>query len=462
MPLNPDAALTARVRQRLDARLQPDVAHPVALALSGGGDSMALLQIASAWARDRGRQLLAITVDHGLSPSSADWSRICASAARHAGADWVERRWTGDKPATGLTAAARAARHALIGDAAREGGARVVLFAHTADDIAEADWMRDRGSTLGRLREWSPSPAWPQGRGLMLLRPLLDERRTALRDLLRASGRDWIEDPANADDRFGRSRARMALASNPLSHVTVGTRDFELLDTMGEPRRGVWAWWGGLSLGRRRRANEREVMDLRWLGAAAVSVAGAVALPPRVRVEALAERIGSDANFAATLVGARIVAHGHAVLIGREAGELRRRAVRDVDLEPGVPAVWDGRFEITVTAPGWRATAATGRLGALSDPDRTVLKTVPAWARGALPVLIRDDGTAPVLAWRAAEVCALAPRRLQLALAGSGGETTQEADLFRSIHGETPPSDLFSLTEHNNGGPCGASRDREP
>ena len=124
---------------------------------------MALLGMAAGWARASGRRLLAITVDHGLSPDSADWSRRCEAAARAVRADWIERRWEGGKPVTGLPAAARRARHALIADAAREAGAKVVLFAHTADDIAEADWMRERGSTLGRLREWSPSPAWPDG-----------------------------------------------------------------------------------------------------------------------------------------------------------------------------------------------------------------------------------------------------------------------------------------------------------
>ena len=173
---------------------------------------MALLEIAAMWAKGAGRRLLAITVDHRLNPDSADWSRRCQATARALGADWVERRWEGEKPGTGLPAAARRARHGLIADAAREAGARVVLFAHTADDIAESDWMRERGSTLGRLREWSPSPAWPEGRGLMLLRPMLDERREILREWLREAGRDWIEDPGNAG--FGRGRARAAL--NPL------------------------------------------------------------------------------------------------------------------------------------------------------------------------------------------------------------------------------------------------------
>lgn len=212
MQLTPEATeLPRRAFARLDARLSKAVDRPLALALSGGGDSLALLRLSAEWAQDRGRRLLALTVDHGLNPDSGRWTDFAGEAARAAGADWRALSWSGDKPRTGLTAAARAARHRLIAEAARAAGASVILMAHTADDIAEADLMRAEGATLGRVREWSPSPVWPEGRGLMLLRPLLGERRAALRDWLAQQGADWIEDPGNADPRFGRSRARQAL-----------------------------------------------------------------------------------------------------------------------------------------------------------------------------------------------------------------------------------------------------------
>jgi len=419
----------------------------VALALSGGGDSMALLRIASDWARLRGRRLVAITVDHGLNPDSPAWSRLCQDAAREAGADWIERRWEATKPATGLTAAARAARHGLIAEAAREVGARVVLFAHTADDIAESDWMRGQpmgegGSTLGRLREWSPSPAWPEGRGLMLLRPMLDARRDDLRAWLREHGQVWIEDPANADERFGRSRARARLADGSRSE------DGERPDPSSISGRCSFSGAEPLSLGegfavaRSVRATE--------LAAVLLCASGRSEPVRRDRLERLAQRLSGGEVFTAALSGARIEAGRDRIIIGREAGEFRRRPVAEVALEPGVAAVWDNRFEIMTAEPGWTVGAAAGRLNRLSPADRAILKPVPEAMRAALPVLIRDGGGdpllagRPVLAWRKAEVRALAPRRLALFLDASTGETTQEADLERTIHGEMPPPDLFS------------------
>lgn len=175
------------------------------------------------------------------------------------------------------------------------------------------------------------------------------------------------------------------------------------------------------------------------LAAMLLCVSGSETPPRGDRLEALTSRFGAGEDFTATLAGARIEAIGDTVTVGREAGELRRDPVPDIALQPGVPVVWDGRYEITAREPGWTVSAALGRLNALSRADRTIVNTAPSWARAALPVLIRDGRDAPVLAWRAAEVRALAPRRLSLAL----GETTQESDLAGTIHGETPPPDLF-------------------
>ena len=436
--------------------------EPVAVALSGGGDSMALLHLAADWARARGRRLLALTVDHHLNPMSADWTRFAGEAARAVGADWRALSWDEARGGPGLTARARAARHGLIAEAARAAGARVVLLAHTQDDVAEADWMRARGSTLGRVREWSPSPVWPQGRGVMLLRPLLDERREGLRGYLRARRATWIEDPANADARFGRSRARAALGSSealPLEGGRLGggvgdAFAVQAVETQGVPSpapdlgpqcahphprpfpprggRENWTWAGVLEV--RRDASASGL-------AAALLCAGGGATPPRgERLERLRARLTAGEHFAAGLAGARIEAEGASVLLMREPGEMKRRAPEALVLTPGVAAVWDGRFEITACEGGWRVEAAAGRLARLSEGDRRVAAGLPAAARGGLPVLVREGGSGPILAWRGAKVRTLGARRLSLAL----GETTQESDLFHPMHGETPPTDLFS------------------
>ncbi|CAN7479368.1 tRNA lysidine(34) synthetase TilS [Phenylobacterium sp. LjRoot219] len=203
--------LSAAACAVLDRRLDPTSPRPIAVALSGGGDSVALLLMAQAWAQAHGRPLVALTVDHQLRPESRAWTDACAALAARVGAGFQPLAWEGPKPAHGLPAAARAARHQLLADAARAMGASVILIGHTADDVLEGRAMRAEGATTPAPREWSPSPAWPEGRGLFLLRPLLGLRRAELRAWLAARGETWIEDPANADPRFARARARAAL-----------------------------------------------------------------------------------------------------------------------------------------------------------------------------------------------------------------------------------------------------------
>ena len=86
-------SLIDSVAAALDARLSPDADRPVALALSGGGDSMALLHLAADWCARRGRRLLALTVDHRLHPDSAAWTAFAGEAARAVGADCRALSW---------------------------------------------------------------------------------------------------------------------------------------------------------------------------------------------------------------------------------------------------------------------------------------------------------------------------------------------------------------------------------
>ncbi|HYD28644.1 ATP-binding protein [Brevundimonas sp.] len=411
---------------------------------------MALLAVACDWARDHGRPLLALTVDHGLDRDSARWTAFAREAARAAGADWRGLSWTGPKPAAGLPAAARAARHRLIADAARDAGARVVLFAHTAGDVAEGELMRTAGSSLGRLRDWSPSPAWPEGRGLMLLRPMLDVGRAELRAWLKGQGSGWVDDPANDDPRYARARARASL----LPSGEGGARAV---------RRGRMRGYGASSPGAvsphppaRRSASgplplpmgegyfsiDRAV-SARTLAAALVCAGGGDRPPRGDRLQRLLTRLEAGETFTATLCGARLDAGPDQVLVIREPGEFIRRPAPPLLLAPGVETVWDGRWSFTAAEPGWGVAPAAGRMAALSRADRGRLNDLPSAARGGRPVLIRNGAAAPVLADAAVTARSLVEERLALAL----DRMTHEMELEPRAHGATPRNHLFSGTD---------------
>ena len=376
-----------------DRCLNGPAAAPVAVALSGGGDSLALLHLAKAWADRADRRLTAMTVDHGLNPASAGWTRFAAERAGRLGVPHRTLVWQGAKPATGLPAAARAARHALLADAARAEGAAVILMGHTADDLMEAAAMRGAGASAPSPRVWSPSPAWPEGRGVFLLRPLLTYRRAELRELLALLGETWIEDPANDDPRFARTLARRRLAARGATAPTV-VEAVAPWPGLGDVRAGL----AGEFAIPRHRLGAPDTETRRALGALATCAAGTARAPAAAQLERITARLAADEDFAASLAGARIEARGGAVLICREAGERVRQALQPAPLPPG-ESVFDGRFEITSSATDRQISFLAGHAARLPPDQRRRLATVPAAARGALPAIISPGGdiTCPLL-----------------------------------------------------------------
>jgi len=376
----------------LDRRLDRNTCAPVALALSGGGDSMALLHLAQAWADQRGRRLIALTVDHGLNAASAGWTAAAGKAAHDVGADWRALPWIGEKPNTSLPAAARTARHRLLANAAREAGAAVILLAHTANDVAEGDLMRSSGTpTLGHLREWSPSPVWPEGRGLFILRPFLKVRRTPLRIYLSEQGVQWLEDPANDDIRYARPRARAALvAYEALGAVTAQQLyDGSVLPELAEAT--VASPDGRLSIRRTLIEDADRISARRFLAIAAICASGRPAPPRGPSLDRLQARLSAEQRFVATLAGARITVEPDHISFTREAGDGERAGLAPLHLKAGETAVWDGRFEVRAQADV-AVVALSGYAASLHRADRPSLAAIPAEARPSLPVLLHEGG----------------------------------------------------------------------
>jgi tRNA(Ile)-lysidine synthase len=378
----------AAVAQAFTRRLDPASRAPLAVAFSGGGDSLALLLAAKAWADAAGRTVIALSVDHGLQPASAGWMAQAAATAQRLGVRFQTLQWRGDKPACGLPAAARRARHALIADAARAAGASVVLVGHTLDDQLENAVMRGAGVPVGPICEWSPSPAWPQGRGLFHFRPLLNLRRADLRVWLGGRGMGWIEDPANDDPRFARARARAALRDGLAAQPGLAARSPALARagsaTVFDSRGAI-----GVEPQALRRAQGDAA--LRWLQIAIACASGQAGLARPERARTLLRRLAAGERFTASLGGARIAAD-HRILIAREPGEAARGGLAPLDLRAGVETVWDGRYALTAVRPGLTVQGLQGLAAKLAQGERRALAQVPAALRGALPAILDPAG----------------------------------------------------------------------
>ncbi|MGB5557315.1 MAG: tRNA lysidine(34) synthetase TilS [Paracoccaceae bacterium] len=195
----------------LGSTLRSENNNLIAIAVSGGSDSLALLHLAVEHARRVGLGLIAVTVDHGLRTESADEARWVSEVCKNLGVDHTVLKWQGWDGSGNLQDRARRARYRLMAEWALGQGIDAIAVAHTADDQAETFLMRlARGAGVDGLSAMAPRR---EAHGIVWLRPLLQVERQQLRDYLTASGIAWLDDPSNQDPRYDRIKARQAMVA---------------------------------------------------------------------------------------------------------------------------------------------------------------------------------------------------------------------------------------------------------
>jgi tRNA(Ile)-lysidine synthase len=405
-------AVAAREFARLMARFAPFERPPaIAVAVSGGADSMALTLLADDWARSKGGKAMGLTVDHGLRADSRGEARKVAGWLHDRGIGHKTLVWSGGKPRSGVQAAARDARYALLEDWCRKRGILHLLLAHNLEDQAETFLLRlGRGSGvygLSAMAEEEPR------RGLRLLRPLLTVPRARLVVTLQAHGQVWVEDPSNRDEKYARVRARAVLAGL----APEGLEAARIADTARRLRRARAAIDGqvtgllvaavdvhpeGYALFDAAALRDApEEVALRAFARLLMTISGNI-YPPRLdALEALYGGLSAIARKGGrTLHGCRIVAAPRAF---RGAGQtlivVRELAAADapVTLVSRAEILWDGRFRVHV-----RQVCAVGALGAKdwaairSGADTVLAEAIPAPARLTLPAFRDASGVVAV------------------------------------------------------------------
>ena len=181
------------------------------VAVSGGSDSMALLDLMVWNAKKLGFEVCAVTVDHGLRKEAREEAAQVSSFCSQVGILHDVLVWKGWDGRGNLQGRARKARYKLIADWAKQRKITRVALGHTEDDQAETVMMRlARKSGVDGL---SAMERRVERDGVTWVRPLLGTSRADLRGYLRTQGIRWSEDPSNDDDTFERVRARKALAA---------------------------------------------------------------------------------------------------------------------------------------------------------------------------------------------------------------------------------------------------------
>ncbi|HEV2161745.1 MAG TPA: tRNA lysidine(34) synthetase TilS [Stellaceae bacterium] len=424
--------LTAAEFEQLMAPFAPfETAPHLAVACSGGGDSMALAMLADRWARAQGGTVTALIVDHRLRPESTNEAAGVGRALAALGVAHQILVCGSAPPPGNLEDAARRARYRLLESWCADAGVLHLLTAHHRDDQAETLLMRlARGSGLDGLAGIAPVGI---RRTCRVLRPLLTIPPERLRATVRERGVTPIEDPMNRDPAFQRVRLRAArtfLAEEGLSAERLAATAARLARARGALETMVTATLACAvaldPLGYARldaaaiKAAPAEV-GLRALAAVLATVSGA---DYPVRLEQLERLYGSlpaDIGGGRTLGGCQLVAKTGHLLICREAAAISdRRAAPS-----GARLHWDGRFAITVPAeaPAGLSVGPLGADGAARLAAEGGDGGVPAVVRLTLPALSDTGGLAavPSLGWcrsgidtrlAGREIAAFAPLRL--------------------------------------------------
>lgn len=371
-------------------RLQAEGAQAVGLAISGGGDSMALLDLAEAPARALGLRLEAATVDHRLRSEAADEARMVAG---HCAARDIRHEvlvWQHDgAPAGNIQAEARAARYGLLATWAARRGLSAVLLAHNLEDLAETFLIRlGRAAGLDGLSAMAPEVT---RHGMRFVRPLLSVSRGDLRAHLQARGIAWAEDPSNSDPHYTRVKVRAALSALAGAGISVSaiTRSARMLgESRGFIERLLLRDWqqlvrlegGDLVIAA---LPEDDEAARRLLNAALREVGGQAYAPRHTALEDLRLRLRHQKRH--TLSGCLITREGAGLRVARE-----ERVAAGLRAAPG--DWWDGRWRLSgpdlpgacVTALGPGILQIKGWREHTNLPRASLMAGPALWCEGRL------------------------------------------------------------------------------
>lgn len=345
----------------------------ILLAVSGGSDSVGLLNAASEIGLTNGLNFRCATVDHGLRAESGKEANYVAQLCETFGIPHCVYRVEWGQGEVPSQARARAHRYNLLAGAANEVQASLVLTGHTLDDQLETVFMRERaGSSAWGLAGMAPLsmlPFWPEGDGIALGRPLLDMTRADIRSDLMESDIKWCDDPSNQSTSFERVRVRDQLRQDHQERIRLlniahqarldRLRIISDLESTVDKHVQFLAGGGALVDSEFLKAADSQSV-LRALQLLCICIAGHDQLPEVTRISVVLERLRNRQSE--TLGGCRFIPSDDGALI-----------LPEVVSKTAVP--------ITANTMFWESRS---RLSGLMDPTKNAVAIAP-WSERAVP-----------------------------------------------------------------------------
>jgi len=367
-----------------------DYPDKVAVAVSGGADSLCLSLLLKKWADKNGVKLFAFTVDHGLRPESGCEAKGVHQQLKKLGIFHQTLLWQGKKPKTHIEESARIARYELLQKACQKNKVKHLFLAHHTEDQAETFWARLAHKSgldgLCAMGEKSERDA------LILVRPLLDISKKEIVNYLNKNKLSWVEDPMNYNPLYERvlwrrrqeNLSKMDLTPNTINTLTKRlTRVKNAIDFYTE-------------------SFIKNSVLLSPVGYAFISKMAWEMVPNEIRLRALlrllplisgqnkivslesVEKLLMGHKKSATLSGCQIIFHKKGVFIAREM----RVPVSPKKLKSGSSAYWDRFFVIVPKTLTITHAAPKTRL---KDIPYLVQKTFPQMAYNNIHYSIDAD-----------------------------------------------------------------------
>ncbi len=364
----------------------------VALAVSGGRDSMALMHLIYRWKQKftPNIEVQIVTVNHNMRKASAGECEFVRKASTDYGFTHKILSWEHEPIVTCIQERARNARYQLILDYIRKVDIDTILTAHTADDNIETFFMRlAKGSGLNGLKSINKIR---YENGSQIMRPLLSLSRALITEILTSTNNEWIDDPTNKDTNFERVRVRNNI--DLLSKLNISsdnlTKTIQRLDRTHE------------ALSYIADSISRQSVKVSQLGYAEIDFDKLCHYPNeiilRVFAKALTDINGGKVSLSSleniyegilettksmTLNGCLIIPQNNKYIIVRES-----RGITPIEVNINEQISWDGRFDVQLKSCN-RANIIIDQMGRSDDLgkmiDGTSFQKIPKLALKTLP-----------------------------------------------------------------------------
>ncbi len=378
-----------------------ELSDNIAVAFSGGVDSLALTLLLNEYLKNKNIKLTAITVDHGLRTESKTEAEVIHEQLSKLNINHHILTWSPcpKDVKTGKQKKARNARYNLINKWCVDNNINAVFFAHHNDDQIETFWLRlmkhsglDGLACMSFLRKDNHSE-------ISVFRPLLGFSKEELIDICTYYNQKWLEDPSNQSVSFTRNAIRQNIKDFPLDK----TQTLRLINCFAIIRKNLQEHTtkiidscivlhkeGYITLSTSIWSKQNQEIQKRILQNILVTISGAT-YPPR-KENLLNAMLKMQENISFTSFGCTITHNKDTAIFCREAIAIDKQKIINGKF------IWDNRFKFScVDVPENTYITTLGKRGLsfLTKEDKKIYidkyKKLPKYVRQSLPVFEKND-----------------------------------------------------------------------